>query len=888
MSTLFKGLLALTVLPLLMLLSGCNSEGAFSGSETPPLRPEVKLERIDIVASPVETGGVSELMLAKGNQQSFEAVGYYSDGTSQAFMDLSVLDWDSSAVEVGRFDVPGVLTGIEVGSTTVTATKDGVTSNTVTVTVTDAFIRSIQVVPPEVRVAKGQTQQLTARAIYSDGTNSDVSDSVTWVSADTDTATVDAAGLLTGAKVGNTTVMATKDDVTSNTVTVTVTDAFITSIQVVPPEVRVAKGQTQQLTARAIYSDGTNSDVSDSVTWVSADTDTATVDAAGLLTGAKVGNTTVMATKDDVTSNTVTVTVTDAFITSIQVVPPEVRVAKGQTQQLTARAIYSDGTNSDVSDSVTWVSADTDTATVDAAGLLTGAKVGNTTVMATKDDVTSNTVNVTVTDAVIDSIQVTPSPVNIAKGQTQPLTARAIYSDGSDSDVSDSVTWASADTDTATVDAAGLLTGAKVGNTTVMATKDDVTSNTVNVTVTDAVIDSIQVTPSPVNIAKGQTQPLTARAMYSDGTDSDVTDSVTWASADTDTATVDAAGLLSAVEVGNTTLTATKDDVPSNTVNVTVTDAVIDSIQVTPSSVEIAKGQTQQLTARATYSDGSDSDVSDSVTWASAGTDTATVDAAGLLTSAKVGNTTVMARKDDVTSNTVNVTVTDAVIDSIQVTPSPVKIAKGQTQQLTARAIYSDGSDSDVSDSVTWASADTDTATVDALGLLSAVEVGNTTLTATKDDVPSNTVDVNVCADLEGSCIDIFDTGTGKLFTSSPSVAYLNSIGGSATNGTDSSDSFYLFDWNYAEDLCTTYNTNSLGGRTNWSLATKNELKVELYDVFGDMFTARGWPTAEFYWSATPEPAVSLYYIVNLSRGGSVSASPSLTYYVSCVSIPES
>ena len=661
----------------------------------------------------------------------------------------------------------------------------------------------------------------------------------------------------------------------------------------------VAKGQTQQLTARAIYSDGTNSDVSDSVTWVSADTDTATVDAAGLLTGAKVGNTTVMATKDDVTSNTVNVTVTDAVIDSIQVVPPEVSVAKGQTQQLTARAIYSDGTDSDVSDSVTWVSADTDTATVDAAGLLTGAKVGNTTVMATKDDVTSNTVNVTVTDAVIDSIQVVPPEVSVAKGQTQQLTARAMYSDGTDSDVSDSVTWVSADTDTATVDAAGLLTGAKVGNTTVMATKDDVTSNTVNVTVTDAVIDSIQVVPPEVSVAKGQTQQLTARAMYSDGTDSDVTDSVTWASADTDTATVDAAGLLTGAKVGNTTVMATKDDVTSNTVNVTVTDAVIDSIQVTPSpgakvgnttvmaTVNIAKGQTRRLTARAMYSDGTDSDVSDSVTWASADTDTATVDAAGLLTGAKVGNTTVMATKDDVTSNTVNVTVTDAVIDSIQVTPSPVNIAKGQTRQLTARAMYSDGTDSDVTDSVTWASADTDTATVDAAGLLSAVEVGNTTLTATKDDVPSDTVDVNVCADLEGTCIDIFDTGTGKLFTSSPSVAYLNSIGGSATNGTDSSDSFYLFDWTDAKDLCTTYNTNSLGGRTNWSLATKNELKVELYDVFGDMFTARGWPTVEFYWSATPEPAVSLYYIVNLSRGGSVSTSPSLTYYASCVSIPE-
>ncbi|MBD1574854.1 hypothetical protein HC725_16640, partial [Vibrio sp. S17_S38] len=72
--------------------------------------------------------------------------------------------------------------------------------------------------------------------------------------------------------------------------------------------------------------------------------------------------------------------------------------------------------------------------------------------------------------------------------------------------------------------------------------------------------------------------------------------------------------------------------------------------------------------------------------------------------------------------------------------------------------------------------------TVSSAGLLSAVEVGNTTLTATKDGVTSNTVNVNVCSSLASTCIDIFDTGSGKLFTNSPSVAYLDSIGGSATN----------------------------------------------------------------------------------------------------------
>jgi hypothetical protein len=179
---------------------------------------------------------------------------------------------------------------------------------------------------------------------------------------------------------------------------------------------------------------------------------------------------------------------------------------------------------------------------------------------------------------------------------------------------------------------------------------------------------------------------------------------------------------------------------------------------------------------------------------------------------------------------------------------------------------------------------------VSSTGLLSAVKVGNTTLTATKDGIISNTVDVNVCS-LAGTCIDIFDTGSGKLFTNSPSVAYLDSIGGSATNGTHienggtgPSGAFYNFNWTNANALCTTYNTLSLGGRTNWRLATRDELKVDLYDAFGNMFTARGWPTNYYYWSTTPDG--SDYYYVSLVIGDVDSINPSYTSYASCVSNP--
>ncbi|EGR5448600.1 hypothetical protein COR24_19205, partial [Vibrio cholerae] len=225
-----------------------------------------------------------------------------------------------------------------------------------------------------------------------------------------------------------------------------------------------------------------------------------------------------------------------------------------------------------------------------------------------------------------------------------------------------------------------------------------------------------------------------------------------------------------------------------------------------------------------------------------------------------------------------------------------VGVVKGQTQQLVAKAMYSDGTSAPVTNSVTWTPVDTNTATVSPSGLLSGVEVGSTTLTATKDGVTSNTVSVTVCKDLAGKCIDIFDAGGGKLFTNSPSVDYLSSFFSSqpsafgatySENGTyGPSGNFYKFYWNTA--LCGVYSIQSLGGRTNWRTATKDELKMELFDTFGNMFTARGWPTGNAYWSSTPDGSngSNYYYDIILYSGVIFSHDAIGKLYMSCVSNP--
>ena len=70
-------------------------------------------------------------------------------------------------------------------------------------------------------------------------------------------------------------------------------------------------------------------------------------------------------------------------------------------------------------------------------------------------------------------------------------------------------------------------------------------------------------------------------------------------------------------------------------------------------------------------------------------------------------------------------TVTDATLVSIEVTPADASIADGTTQQFTATGVYTDASTQDLTTEVTWASSDDAVATVsnaaDSKGLATAV-----------------------------------------------------------------------------------------------------------------------------------------------------------------------
>ena len=79
-------------------------------------------------------------------------------------------------------------------------------------------------------------------------------------------------------------------------------------------------------------------------------------------------------------------------LVSINIAPAAATIAVGATQQFTATGNYSDGTTKDLTSVAIWSSSSANAATLAASGLATGTSQGDTTIMATSNNVTGSAV----------------------------------------------------------------------------------------------------------------------------------------------------------------------------------------------------------------------------------------------------------------------------------------------------------------------------------------------------------------------------------------------------------------------------------------------------------------------------------------------------------------
>lgn len=617
-------------------------------------------------------------------------------------------------------------------------------------------LKTIQISVADSSIAPlGINRQFTAVGVYSDGTTVNLTNSVKWSSSNVSAGTIDSAGLFTPIGIGSSSINATFESVTSNTITMTTINEILESISISAADQSptTALGVPEIFIATGHYSNGSNVNITSAVSWVSESAGIATISnnpgSNGVATPVKVGTSAITAAIGDIISSPVTFTVTSATLTGIQISAPSYSLPLGINSQFTAFATFSDGSSTNITNQANWISSNPSIATFTVNGLLHPLSVGNTNVSASFGGKTSETVPIAVTSASLSSITVSLQYQSTGIGVVQRAVANGTFSDNSTMNLTNQVNWYESNGNpSVTVDANGFVTSISPGSESVIAALNGISGSS-SVTVTDATVKGLVLVPSSESTPLGVLQYVRVVGTYSDDTTYDLTNSAQLLSSDTSIATIATgstltAGVITPVTLGLTTITATMNGAAPSAFSFTVDSKLITSIAITPNAVSVPKGTSTNLTAMAIYSDGSTGDVTNSVTWSSNDAFVATVDNNGEVTANdSSGTVDITASLNGVTSaNPAIVTATDAILTSISIEPVLVSVPKGLSQEYTAIGMYSDGSLANITNSVAWNSTDPSVAIIISTGYYTIASViagsGTTYITAYKGGITSN------------------------------------------------------------------------------------------------------------------------------------------------------
>ena len=320
------------------------------------------------------------------------------------------VSWTPTEAQVGEHQVI-----IEVSDGKVSVSQN------FTITVAEALLDSIVVLPSTMSIYVGDTEPVTSvTAYYDNETSASIGlSSASYISDDTDVATVNSSGLVTGVSAGTVTITVsyTEDSITkTDTISVTV-PLNLSNIKVLPEFMHVFVGSSQSITSIKAYYEGsttpTNIALNDAI-YISNHPTIASVNSSGVITGVSASTDiivtiTVSYTEGSITkTDTVYVTVEElpVILTSLTVLPPTMEIDLGGvvTQNIThIIAHYSDTTTADIeldSDDVSYSSDDEEVATVD-AGEITAVTAGTATITVSYTDTgitKTDTVIVTVTE----------------------------------------------------------------------------------------------------------------------------------------------------------------------------------------------------------------------------------------------------------------------------------------------------------------------------------------------------------------------------------------------------------------------------------------------------------------------------------------------------------
>ena len=228
-------------------------------------------------------------------------------------------------------------------------------------------------------------------------------------------------------------------------------------------------------------------------------------------------------------------------------------------------------------------------------------------------------------------------------------------------------------------------------------------------------VTGIRLSESSLQLARGESRTLSTSVQPVNAT----VDAVQWTSSDNSVASVDQKGTVTAVAVGETTITASAGGFSAScsvSVRVPVT-----SISLDPNLLLLTKGSVTVLTATVSPDDASDK----TVQWSSDNPSVATVDQNGRVTAVDAGDAVITASAGGFSASC-SVYCMIIPVSAVVLDKTSLFLARGSSETLKATVSPKDATEK----TVRWSTDNPSVATVDQNGQVTAVNSGAATITA--------------------------------------------------------------------------------------------------------------------------------------------------------------
>ncbi|MGE5704166.1 MAG: Ig-like domain-containing protein [Clostridia bacterium] len=525
--------------------------------------------------------------------KGFEDVALYATFADGTVEDVAAkAEWVSDKDSIADA-INGKVTAYGTGEAVITA-KYG--TKTTTIKVEAGISRRLDVDKKSLFLKVNGTEQLELTSTNADGNGEKVTDKADWTSADESVVWV-SKGKVTALKSGETTITASYG---GKSVTIIVYVDVPRKLEANKQTVSLQPGETDKLTLYAYFEDGRKDEITQDAEWTTSSAAVAEV-RQGIITAIGAGSTTITAKYG---KRLLTIPVNVGLVKSLTADQTKVVLAKDKTSKVKVTVEYADGLKKDVTDQATWATGQASVATVE-NGLITAVGSGKTTVTATFE---GKTVSIAVEVDQAQTLSANYKLIVMSTGETKQIVITAVAADGKSRDVTEEAEWVSGNQLAVEV-TKGLVRGLANGKSTVIAKYG---GQSISIPVEVGIVTRMDLNKRFLNFKTGDTLYLKLTVTLSDGSTKDVSADAEWKTGNYKVADIDSKGLVTATGPGKTNITVRY---ANKMMTVPIEVDVLKYLKTDVVKVEMKVGETKKVKATATFTDGTETDITIPALW---------------------------------------------------------------------------------------------------------------------------------------------------------------------------------------------------------------------------------------------------------------------------------